>query len=188
MTTIEHPKINLHDMTVDEFVKVITDIIVTTIADEKCDDAINEIIKEYLSSSFSITDMIVETIEEEKCDDAITEIIKEYLSDKSIMNEDGVEEKIESAIDNIDWQDRIDDAVDWNDRINEAIDENDAFDLDEKVRVALVTQLGDTPTITELRRDIYDLKMECNSLREHNKKSLDMVMSLLELIRAINNK
>lgn len=151
MTTLEIPKLNLQDMTVDEFVKVITDIIVTTIA-------------------------------EEKCDDAITEIVKEYISDESFMNEDSVEEKIESAIDNIDWQDRIDDAIDWNEKISEAIDENDAFDIEEKARMALDT------TITELRRDIHDLKVECNSLREHNKKSLDMVMSLLELIRAINNK
>lgn len=151
MTTLEIPKLNLQDMTVDEFVKVITDIIVTTIA-------------------------------EEKCDDAITEIVKEYISDEAFMNEDSVEEKIESAIDNIDWQDRIDDAIDWNEKISEAIDENDAFDIEEKARMALDT------TITELRRDIHDLKVECNSLREHNKKSLDMVMSLLELIRAINNK
>lgn len=151
MTTLEIPKLNLQDMTVDEFVKVITDIIVTTIA-------------------------------EEKCDDAITEIVKEYISDEAFMNEDSVEEKIESAIDNIDWEDKIDDAIDWNEKISEAIDENDAFDIEEKARMALDT------TITELRRDIHDLKVECNSLREHNKKSLDMVMSLLELIRAINNK
>ena len=157
MTTIENPVIQLHDIAGEQFVKAVTDIIVTTIGAEKCDDAINE-------------------------------IIKEYISDESIMNEDGVEEKIESAIDNIDWSDKIDDAIDWSEKINEAIDENDAFDLEEKVRIALVTQLGDTPTITELRRDIHDLKMECNSLREHNKKSLDMVSSLLELIRAINNK
>lgn len=156
MTTIESPT-QLHDTAEEQFVKSVTDIIVTAIANEKCDDAINE-------------------------------IIKEYISDESIMDEDAVDEKIESAIDNIDWQDRIDDAIDWSEKINEAIDENDAFDLEEKVRIALVTQLGDTPTITELRRDIHDLKMECNSLREHNKKSLDMVMSLLELIRAINNK
>ena len=74
------------------------------------------------------------------------------------------------------------DNIDWSEKISEAIDENDAFDMDEKVRMAL-----DTP-ITELRKDIHDLKVECNSLREHNKKSLDMVSSLLELIRAINNK
>lgn len=135
-----------------------------------------------------MTDIIVTVIGSEKCDDAVNEIIKEYISDESIMNEDAVEEKIESAIDNIDWSDKIDEAIDWSEKINEAIDENDAFDLDEKVRVAMVTQLGDTPTITEVRRDIHDLKMECNSLREHNKKSLDMVVSLLELIRAINNK
>ena len=157
MTTIDSPVMKLHDMTEEQFVNAITDIIVTAIANEKCDDAINE-------------------------------IIKEYISDESIMDEDAVDEKIESAIDNIDWQDKIDDAIDWSEKINEAIDENDAFDLEEKVRIALVTQLGDTPTVTELRRDIHDLKMECNSLREHNKKSLDMVMSLLELIRAINNK
>ena len=147
MTTIENPVMQLHDIAGEQFVKAVTDIIVTTIANEKCDDAINE-------------------------------IIKEYISDESIMSDDDVDNKIESAIDDIDWSDKI----------NEAIDENDAFDLEEKVRIALVTQLGDTPTITELRRDIHDLKMECNSLREHNKKSLDMVSSLLELIKVINNK
>jgi len=147
MTTIENPVMQLHDIAGEQFVKAVTDIIVTTIANEKCDDAINE-------------------------------IIKEYISDESIMSDDDVDNKIESAIDDIDWSEKI----------NEAIDENDAFDLEEKVRIALVTQLGDTPTITELRRDIHDLKMECNSLREHNKKSLDMVSSLLELIKVINNK
>ena len=124
----------------------------------------------------AVVDIIVATIASDIWDDAITEIVKEAISDESIMTE--VEQKIESAIEDIDFSDKI----------NEAIDENDAFDLDEKVRVAMVTQLGDTPTITEVRRDIHDLKMECNSLREHNKKSLDMVVSLLELIRAINNK
>lgn len=157
MTTIENPVMQLHDIAGEQFVKAVTDIIVTAIGAEKCDDAINE-------------------------------IIKEYISDESIMNEDEVEDKIQSQIENIDWSDKIDDAIDWSEKINEAIDENDAFDLEEKVRIALVTQLGDTPTVTELRRDIHDLKMECNSLREHNKKSLDMVSSLLELIRAINNK
>lgn len=147
MTTIENPVMQLHDIAGEQFVKAVTDIIVTTIANEKCDDAINE-------------------------------IIKEYISDESIMSDDDVDNKIESAIDDIDWSEKI----------NEAIDENDAFDLEEKVRIALVTQLGDTPTVTELRRDIHDLKMECNSLREHNKKSLDMVSSLLELIKVINNK
>jgi len=147
MTTIENPVMQLHDIAGEQFVKAVTDIIITTIANEKCDDAINE-------------------------------IIKEYISDESIMSDDDVDNKIESAIDDIDWSEKI----------NEAIDENDAFDLEEKVRIALVTQLGDTPTITELRRDIHDLKMECNSLREHNKKSLDMVSSLLELIKVINNK
>ena len=81
MTTIENPVIQLHDIAGEQFVKAVTDIIVTTVANEKCDDAINE-------------------------------IIKEYISDESIMNEDGVEEKIESAIDNIDWSDKIDDAID----------------------------------------------------------------------------
>ena len=157
MTTLENPIMKLHDMTEEQLVNAITDIIITTIANEKCDDAINE-------------------------------IIKEYISDESIMSEDDVDNKIESAIDEIDWSDKIDDAIDWSEKINEAIDENDAFDLEEKVRIALVTQLGDTPTIAELRRDIHDLKMECNSLREHNKKSLDMVSSLLELIKVINNK
>lgn len=157
MTTLESPVMKLHDMTEEQLVNAITDIIITTIANEKCDDAINE-------------------------------IIKEYISDESIMSEDDVDNKIESAIDEIDWSDKIDDAIDWSEKINEAIDENDAFDLEEKVRIALVTQLGDTPTIAELRRDIHDLKMECNSLREHNKKSLDMVSSLLELIKVINNK
>jgi len=157
MTTLENPIMKLHDMTEEQLVNAITDIIITTIANEKCDDAINE-------------------------------IIKEYISDESIMSEDDVDNKIESAIDEIDWSDKIDDAIDWSEKINEAIDENDAYDLEEKVRIALVTQLGDTPTITELRRDIHDLKMECNSLREHNKKSLDMVSSLLELIKVINNK
>ena len=147
MTTIENPVMQLHDIAGEQFVKAVTDIIITTIANEKCDDAINE-------------------------------IIKEYISDESIMSDDDVDNKIESAIDDIDWSEKI----------NEAIDENDAFDLEEKVRIALVTQLGDTPTVTELRRDIHDLKMECNSLREHNKKSLDMVSSLLELIKVINNK
>ena len=151
MTTIENPVMQLHDIAGEQFVKAVTDIIVTTIGAEKCDDAINE-------------------------------IIKEYISDESIMNEDEVEDKIQSQIENIDWQDKIDDAIDWSEKINEAIDENDAFDMEEKVRMAL-----DTP-ITELRKDIHDLKVECNSLREHNKKSLDMVSSLLELIRAINNK
>lgn len=157
MTTLENPIMKLHDMTEEQLVNAVTNIIITTITNEKCDDAINE-------------------------------IIKEYISDESIMNEDDVDNKIESAIDEIDWSDKIDDAIDWSEKINEAIDENDAFDLEEKVRIALVTQLGDTPTITELRRDIHDLKMECNSLREHNKKSLDMVSSLLELIKVINNK
>jgi len=157
MTTLENPVMQLHDIAGEQFVKAVTDIIVTTIANEKCDDAINE-------------------------------IIKEYISDESIMSEDDVDNKIESAIDEIDWSDKIDDAIDWSEKINEAIDENDAFDLEEKVRIALVTQLGDTPTIAEMRRDIHDLKMECNSLREHNKKSLDMVSSLLELIKVINNK
>jgi len=151
MTTIESPIIKLHDMTEEQFVNVITDIIVTTVENEKCDDQINEIVREYISS-------------------------------QSIIDEDEVDNKIESAIDNIDWQDRVNDAIDWNEKINEAIDENDAFDIEERARMALDT------TITELRRDIHDLKVECNSLREHNKKSLDMVMSLLELIRAINNK
>jgi len=157
MTTTESPVMQLHDITGEQFVKSVSDIVITTLESEKCDDAINE-------------------------------IIKEYISDESIMSEDDVASKIESAIDDIDWSDKIDEAIDWSEKINEAIDENDAFDLDEKVRVAMVTQLGDTPTITEVRRDIHDLKMECNSLREHNKKSLDMVVSLLELIRAINNK
>lgn len=157
MTTLESPVMKLHDMTEEQLVNAITDIIITTIANEKCDDAINE-------------------------------IIKEYISDESIMSEDDVDNKIESAIDEIDWSDKIDDAIDWSEKINEAIDENDAFDLEEKVRIALLTQLGDTPTIAEMRRDIHDLKMECNSLREHNKKSLDMVSSLLELIKVINNK
>lgn len=157
MTTLESPVMKLHDMTEEQLVNAITDIIITTIANEKCDDAINE-------------------------------IIKEYISDESIMSEDDVDNKIESAIDEIDWSDKIDDAIDWNEKINEAIDENDAFDLEEKVRIALLTQLSDTPTIAEMRRDIHDLKMECNSLREHNKKSLDMVSSLLELIKVINNK
>jgi hypothetical protein len=157
MTTLENPIMKLHDMTEEQLVNAVTDIIITTIANEKCDDAINE-------------------------------IIKEYISDESIMSEDDVDNKIESAIDEIDWSDKIDDAIDWSEKINEAIDENDAFDLEEKVRIALVTQLGDTPTIAEMRRDIHDLKMECNSLREHNKKSLDMVSSLLELIKVINNK
>ena len=145
MTTIENPVMQLHDIAGEQFVKAVTDIIVTTIGNEKCDDAINE-------------------------------IIKEYVSDESIMNEDEVEEKIESRIES------AIDNIDWSEKISEAIDENDAFDMDEKVRMAL-----DTP-ITELRKDIHDLKVECNSLREHNKKSLDMVSSLLELIRAINNK
>ena len=157
MTTLESPVMKLHDMTEEQLVNAITDIIITTIANEKCDDAINE-------------------------------IIKEYISDESIMSEDDVDNKIESAIDEIDWSDKIEDAIDWSEKINEAIDENDAFDLEEKVRIALLTQLGDTPTIAEMRRDIHDLKMECNSLREHNKKSLDMVSSLLELIKVINNK
>ena len=157
MTTLESPVMKLHDMTEEQLVNAITDIIITTIANEKCDDAINE-------------------------------IIKEYISDESIMSEDDVDNKIESAIDEIDWSDKIDDAIDWSEKINEAIDENDAFDLEEKVRIALLTQLSDTPTIAEMRRDIHDLKMECNSLREHNKKSLDMVSSLLELIKVINNK
>jgi len=155
MTTIESPIMKLHDMTEEQFVKVITDIIVTTVAEEKCDDAINEIVSEYISSH-------------------------------EIMDADEVgqkiESEIESAIEDIDWQGKVDDAIDWNEKINEAIDENDAFDIEERARMALDT------TITELRRDIHDLKVECNSLREHNKKSLDMVMSLLELIRAINNK
>ena len=157
MTTLENPIMKLHDMTEEQLVNAITDIIITTIANEKCDDAINE-------------------------------IIKEYISDESIMSEDDVDNKIESAIDEIDWSDKIEDAIDWSEKINEAIDENDAFDLEEKVRIALLTQLSDTPTIAEMRRDIHDLKMECNSLREHNKKSLDMVSSLLELIKVINNK
>jgi hypothetical protein len=157
MTTLESPVMKLHDMTEEQLVNAITNIIITTIANEKCDDAINE-------------------------------IIKEYISDESIMSEDEVDQKIESALDDTDWIDKFDGAIDWSEKINEAIDENDAFDLEEKVRIALVTQLGDTPTITELRRDIHDLKMECNSLREHNKKSLDMVSSLLELIKVINNK
>jgi hypothetical protein len=157
MTTLENPVMQLHDIAGEQFVKAVSDIIVTTLDSEKCDDAINE-------------------------------IIKEYISDESIMSEDDVDNKIESAIDEIDWSDKIDDAIDWSEKINEAIDENDAFDLEEKVRIALLTQLGDTPIIAELRRDIHDLKMECNSLREHNKKSLDMVSSLLELIKVINNK
>ena len=142
MTTIENPVMQLHDIAGVQFKEAVTKIIVETIN------------------------------EEQLCDDAITEIVKEHISDESIMNEDEVNNKIESAIDDIDWSEKI----------NEAIDENDSFDLEEKVRMAL-----DTP-ITELRKDIHDLKMECNSLREHNKKSLDMVSSLLELIRAINNK
>jgi hypothetical protein len=157
MTTLENPVMQLHDIAGEQFVKAVSDIIVTTLDSEKCDDAINE-------------------------------IIKEYISDESIMSEDEVDQKIESALDDTDWIDKFDGAIDWSEKINEAIDENDAFDLEEKVRIALVTQLGDTPTITELRRDIHDLKMECNSLREHNKKSLDMVSSLLELIKVINNK
>ena len=158
MTTIESPVMQLHDLTGVQFHKAVVDIIVATIASEVCDDA-------------------------------ITEIVKEAISDESIMTE--VEQKIESAIEDLELENKIESAIediDFSDKINEAIDENDAFDLDEKVRVAMVTQLGDTPTITEVRRDIHDLKMECNSLREHNKKSLDMVVSLLELIRAINNK
>ena len=151
MTTIENPVMQLHDITGEQFVKAVTDIIVTTIGAEKCDDAINE-------------------------------VIKEYVSNESIMDEDAVEEKIESAIDNIDWSDKIESAIDWSEKINEAIDENDTFDLEEKVRTAL-----DTP-ITELRKDIHDLKVECNSLREHNRKTLDVVSSLIELVRAINNK
>ena len=99
MTTLESPVMKLHDMTEEQLVNAITDIIITTIANEKCDDAINE-------------------------------IIKEYISDESIMSEDDVDNKIESAIDEIDWSDKIDDAIDWNEKINEAIDENDAFDLE----------------------------------------------------------
>lgn len=151
MTTIDSPIMKLHDMTEEQFVSAVTDIIVTAIANEKCDDAINE-------------------------------IIKEYVSDYSLIDEDDADSKIESAIDDIDWQDKIDDAIDWNEKINEAIDENDAFDLEEKVRMAL-----DTP-ITELRKDIHDLKVECNSLREHNRRTLDVVSTLIELVRAINNK
>ena len=141
MTTIENPAMKLHDMTEEQFVNLITHIIVTTIANEKCDDAIQE-------------------------------VFKQYVSDYSLIDEGDADGKIESAIDDIDWSEKI----------SEAIDENDAFDLEEKVRMAL-----DTP-ITELRKDIHDLKVECNSLREHNRKTLDVVSSLLELVRAINNK
>lgn len=151
MTTTENPIMQLHDITGEQFVKAVTDIIITT-------------------------------LESDKCDDVLDDAIREYVSSESIMNEDEVEEKIESAIDNIDWQDKIDDAIDWSEKINEAIDENDAFDLEEKVRMAL-----DTP-ITELRKDIHDLKVECNSLREHNRRTLDVVSTLIELVRAINNK
>ncbi len=169
MTTTETPIMQLHDITGEQFVKAVTDIIITT-------------------------------LESDKCDDVIDDAIREYVSSESIMNEDEVEEKIESAIDNIDWQDKINDAIgwiddrlkekieeaidenDWSEKINEAIDENDAFDLEEKVRMAL-----DTP-ITELRKDIHDLKVECNSLREHNRRTLDVVSTLIELVRAINNK
>ena len=140
MTTTENPVMQLHDIAGEQFVKAVTDIIVTTIGAEKCDDAINE-------------------------------IIKEYISDESIMSEDEVNNKIESAIDDIDWSDKVSDTlddVDFSEKINDALGDNDLF--------------------TVMQKDIQDLKLECNSLRDHNKKSLDMVSSLLELIKVINNR
>ena len=120
----------------------------------------------------AVTKIIVETINEEQlCDDAITEIVKEHISDESIMNEDEVNNKIESAIDDIDWSDKVSDTlddVDFSGKINDALGDNDLF--------------------TVMQKDIQDLKLECNSLRDHNKKSLDMVSSLLELIKVINNR
>lgn len=141
MTTMENPIMQLHDIAGVQFKEAVTKIIVKTIN------------------------------EEQLCDDAITEIVKEAISDASWMDEDSVDNKIESAIDDIDWSDKVGDAlddVDFSGKVNDALGDNDLF--------------------TVMQKDIQDLKLECNSLRDHNKKSLDMVSSLLELIKVINNR
>ena len=74
MTTIENPVMQLHDIAGEQFVKAVTDIIVTTIGNEKCDDAINEIIKEYVSDESIMNEDEVEEKIESRIESAIDNV------------------------------------------------------------------------------------------------------------------